>query len=99
MKKIAVLAAITLLSAGAALAQNRPSTLRMSCAEARELVVRQGAIVLSTGRGLYDRYVDHRGYCSPHQETLAAFVPTGDNPQCFVGYTCELVDPSPNNDP
>jgi hypothetical protein len=35
----------------------RPSTLAMSCGEARAIVATHGAIVLSTGPHLYNRYV------------------------------------------
>jgi hypothetical protein len=77
-------------------AQSRPDTTRMSCAAARALVMRQGAIVLGTGRSLYDRnapplfdrYVNSQAYCKRDEVTEPAFVPTADNPQCFLGYTC-----------
>jgi hypothetical protein len=77
-------------------AQSRPDTTRMSCATARALVMRQGAIVLGTGRSLYDRnapplfdrYVNSQAYCKRDEVTEPAFVPAADNPQCFIGYTC-----------
>jgi hypothetical protein len=68
----------------------------MSCAAARALVTARGAIVLGTGSSLYDRnapplydrYVVSRAYCSSTQVVEPAFVPTTDNRQCFIGYTC-----------
>ena len=80
------------VAAAPALAQSRPSTLRMSCTAANRLVSARGAIVLSTGRDLYDRYVANRSFCLPDETTKPAFVPAGDNPQCFIGYYCERVD-------
>jgi hypothetical protein len=79
-----------------AAAQARPDTTRMSCAAARALVMRHGAIVLGTGSSLYDRnapplydrYVVSRAHCSSTQVLEPAFVPTADNRQCFIGYTC-----------
>ena len=79
-----------------AVAQSRPDTTRMSCAGARALVVRHGAIVLGTGHSrfdpnappLFDRYVNSQAYCMRDEVTEPAFVPTVDNPQCFIGYTC-----------
>jgi hypothetical protein len=79
-----------------AAAQSRPDTTRMSCAAARVLVMREGAIVLGTGHSLYDRnapplfdrYVNSQAYCKRDEVTEPAFVPTADNPQCFIGYTC-----------
>ena len=88
--------ALTASVVGTAAAQSRPDTTRLSCAAARALVTRQGAIVLGTGHSLYDsnapplfnRYVNSQAYCSSTQVTEPAFVPTADNGQCFIGYTC-----------
>lgn len=71
-----------------AMAQGRPNTTAMSCAAARGLVARSGAIVLSTGGPTYDRYVVHRGFCSPDQEARPAWVPAADTPSCPVGNRC-----------
>ena len=93
-----VIAALSLHASAAdtAAAQSRPDTTRMSCAAARALVTARGAIVLGTGSSLYDRnapalydrYVVSRAYCSSTQVIEPAFVPTADNRQCFIGYTC-----------
>ena len=82
----------------------------MNCSAARALVVQQGAIVLGTGHSLYDRnapslfdryvvsrvdrYVVSRAYCASTQVTEPAFVPTSDNRQCFIGYTCRNPRPA-----
>jgi hypothetical protein len=85
---VAALAAVT-----SAVAQARPSTVRMTCAQARGLVVAHGGIVLGTGGYTYDRFVAHRGFCLITEVTRAAWVPTRDAPQCFVGYTCIEAEP------
>ena len=72
-------------------AQARPDTTRMSCGAARALVTKQGGIVLGTGPSLFDRYVSSRAYCLSGQVTEPAFVPTSDDRQCFLGYTCREV--------
>ena len=74
----------------------------MNCSAARALVVQQGAIVLGTGHSLYDRnapslfdrYVVSLAYCASTQVTEPAFVPTSDNRQCFIGYTCRNPRPA-----
>lgn len=71
-----------------AFAQGRPDTTRMSCAAAQALVVRAGAIVMSTGGSTYDRLVRHRGYCTPSERTEVVFAPTADNPACYIGDRC-----------
>jgi len=79
-----------------AAAQSRAETTRMTCDAARALVTRNGAVVLGTGSSRYDpnapalfgRYVVSQAYCYSTQTTEPAFVPTTDNRQCFVGYTC-----------
>jgi hypothetical protein len=69
-------------------AQSRPDTSRMSCAAARALITKQGAIVLGTGPSIFDRYVSSRAHCLSTQITEPAFVATTDDRQCFAGYTC-----------
>lgn len=80
--------AMLFVIAGAAEAQAQQNTTRMSCAAARQLVTRQGAIVLRTSTSTYDRYVSTRAYCMSTEITEPAFVPTADDRQCFVGHTC-----------
>ncbi len=77
---------------GAALAQARPSSQAMVCDQAQNLVRSRGAVVLGTGQFTYDRYVVHRGFCAATESVRPAWVPTRDNPQCFVGYTCRELE-------
>lgn len=83
---------IAALMLGSSLAYARPNTLAMSCAEAYDLVMANGAVVLSTGEYTYDRFVAHQGFCELGEETEAAWVPTADDAQCFIGYTCKPDD-------
>jgi hypothetical protein len=64
------------------------NTTRMSCAAARQLVTRQGAIVLRTSATTYNRFVVSRAYCMYTEITEPAFVPTANERHCFIGYTC-----------
>lgn len=92
----AAAALVALLAMGrAAESQAQHSTDRITCAAARGLVSRQGAIVLRTSATTYDRFVVSRAYCAATEITESAFVPTRDNRQCFVGYTCH----EPRGDP
>lgn len=81
-------AASLVLLAAAGIAEARPSTVAMSCAQARAIVQREGAAVLGTGGQTYDRYVRDRNFCEPTEIGKTAFVPARDTPSCFVGYTC-----------
>jgi hypothetical protein len=72
-----------------ALAQGRPDTTRLACSAANRLVAQSGAVVLTTGPDLYDRFVNSEGFCSLDQIAKPAFVRSADKPQCFIGYTCE----------
>ncbi len=90
MRLVAVV--LALLSAAPAFAQ-RPSTLGMSCGQAREIVFSQGAIVLSTGRHTYDRFVAAPGFCSLGEWARAATAPTTDAANCPLGYVCQSGDP------
>jgi hypothetical protein len=66
----------------------RLSTLNLSCSDARAIVRQHGAIVLSTGRHTFDRFVSHQGHCMHGEVIEPAWVPTYDSYQCFIGYTC-----------
>ncbi|MEN3930240.1 hypothetical protein WJT86_04085 [Microvirga sp. W0021] len=69
-------------------AQARSLTRNMSCQEAKNVIDKQGFAVLDTDKFIYDRYVKDERFCPPRQATEPAWVPTKDNPQCFIGYTC-----------
>lgn len=75
--------------------QARPSTLAMSCGQAREVVTRQGAVVLGTGGYTYDRFVRDASFCQQTETGRRAFVPTRDTGACLIGYTC--YEPSRND--
>lgn len=92
--KITTLAAtLAILAApGLAGAQDFPNTLTMSCAEATAMVNAQGAVTLSSGPNVFNRYVKDEAYCSGGQQTRPQWVPTRDQQQCPVGNIC--VDPS-----
>ena len=92
MKAIATALALLSLTTLAA-AQGRPSTTAMSCGQAARLVETRGAIVLATGRDLYDRYVSRPGLCVTSTYARPAFAPTRDNPQCNIGYYCSNAPP------
>ena len=86
--KYTLVIALTLGLSAAAVAQGRPDSTHMTCAAARALVARAGAIVLGTGGPTYDGYVLHRGFCTPSQQTEVSFIPTADNPACYAGDRC-----------
>jgi hypothetical protein len=70
-----------------ALAQ-RPDATRMTCQQASQMVLREGAIVMGLGGDKYDRLVRDEGFCLRGQETRPLFTPTRDNPTCMIGYYC-----------
>ena len=86
MRKLTIL--ILLLSL-ADIAHARPDARTMTCAQASALVRQHGAVVMTTGRYIYDRYVAGRRYCERTYVTRRAWIATGDTSQCLVGYTCE----------
>jgi hypothetical protein len=96
MSKLMLAVTLLSLSATAADAQGRrPDTRAMSCGQAAALVQARGAVVLTTGPDLYDRYVRDGGFCERDRTTQPAYVPSADTPQCFVGYRCiELIRPN-----
>ena len=84
--RIACLTA-ALLVLSTIVAQARSSTLAMTCNQAIALVASRGAVVLSTGRHTYDRFVAGDGFCLPGEYAYRAWAPTRDG-NCPIGYTC-----------
>lgn len=77
---------------GQALAQSRPYAPGLSCRALAQIVASRGAVVISTSRTTYDRYVANGSFCFPTQVTSPAWVRTADTPNCFIGYTCKEFD-------
>ncbi len=85
---IAISAALAM--SGAALAQSRPSTTAMTCAQAQSTVRSAGSILLGTGGFSYDRFVRDSSFCTAQEIAIPTWAPTRDNAQCMVGNVCEL---------
>jgi hypothetical protein len=90
--RIVLAAALVALSAGPTFAE-RPSTLAMSCQQAQSLIAKRGAVVMSTGRHTYDRFVASEGFCLHGEYADTAWVPTRDASRCAIGYTCKTWPP------
>lgn len=88
------MAGLVLLAAGGS-AFARPDTRTMSCAEAQSVVERNGAIVLTTGPHTYDRFVAAGVRCELPYIPRLTYVPTRDEPQCPIGYTCRQNSDEP----
>ncbi len=95
MRKAAGRGAATLLvlagvlAGGAPVAEARPDFTRMTCAKARAMVARSGAVVATTGRYTYQRFVNGPRWCDHWETVRPATAPTRDNRSCVVGYICE----------
>ncbi|MCF6321428.1 MAG: hypothetical protein L3J32_06620 [Rhizobiaceae bacterium] len=86
------LIAVTALVGVATAAQaggHRPDTRYMSCSSAVSLVQSRGAVILSTGRFTYDKFVKNHAYCNINEDIIRAFVPTTDTNRCNVGFICK----------
>jgi hypothetical protein len=82
------LLAVALSVAASAAQAERPSSLDMTCGEARDLVRSSGAIVLGTGGQTYDRFVAHPSYCLQGEEAYGGWTRTLDEARCPVGLVC-----------
>jgi hypothetical protein len=87
MRLILVSVAIAGFTTGA-IAQSGPTTLAMTCAQARGIVAAQGAAVLRTGPATYDRYVRGSSFCALQETARPAWVRTADIVQCPIGAVC-----------
>ncbi|WP_035716404.1 hypothetical protein [Azorhizobium doebereinerae] len=65
-----------------------PPATPQTCGALAALVKSQGSLVLGDNPRVYQRYVRDQTFCAYQQVASPAWVPTTDNPQCFIGYTC-----------
>jgi hypothetical protein len=91
MKKLALVLAATAFVTSAQ-AQQRPFTPNLPCRQAQQIVLANGAAVLSTGTYTYDRFVRDRSFCEINEYIEPVWVPTRDTPQCPIGYRCRSGD-------
>lgn len=87
MKRFALALALFACGSGAE-AQQRLSTLNLTCGQAQQVILSRGAAVLSTGTHTYDRFVVNRSFCEFNESIELALVPTRDTPKCPIGYRC-----------
>lgn len=94
MRRHVLLTAAMVCVATFAYAQGRrPDTRTMNCEEVQSMIAQRGAVVMSTGRHTYDRYVSDRFQCSFSSEVaVRAYVPALDRRSCPVR-RCEMYDP------
>lgn len=83
--RLGLAAVLAATMAGTALA--RPDTRAMTCAQTQATIERNGAIVLTTGRHTYDRFVGSRAMCDHPYVPTVTYVRTRDG-QCPV-YNCQ----------
>ena len=76
------------LTATVAAAQVGPPTSQRTCGANRQLVMKEGAVVLDTSPSTYARFVKSGAECLVDQFPEPAWVPSSNNPQCFIGYRC-----------
>ena len=78
MKMVFVGLSLTMLlsTAGSALSQARPDSLRMTCNQARAFVAARGAVILGSGPHIYDRIVSDQRFCTWPQGVQRTTVPT-----------------------
>ncbi|MDQ0505511.1 hypothetical protein [Xanthobacter agilis] len=88
MLKTLLMAGGLAMLASAASAQGMVRSTDLSCAQAARLIAEKGAVVMATSPTLYDRYVRDLSFCDYDMQLKPEWVPTRDNPQCFIGYIC-----------
>ncbi|MFN4010813.1 MAG: hypothetical protein ACK4K8_12720 [Pannonibacter sp.] len=81
--------ALTALFATTTASLARPDLRQMTCREAQQTLLRNGAVVFTTGPNTYDRFVTSRAYCDSWEEAVPAYQKTRDAPQCQIGFQCE----------
>jgi hypothetical protein len=89
MKRVLLSSLLLALAANAAAAQVGPPTSQRTCGANRQLVMKDGQVVLDTSPTTYARFVKSGAQCLVDQFPEPAWVPSSNNPQCFIGYRCK----------
>ncbi|MEO9613371.1 MAG: hypothetical protein ABJG86_09445 [Nitratireductor sp.] len=90
MIRILVLTSLVALAATPAAAIARYQSEALDCGQAQAILEREGAAIFryrskrNPSLTLYDRYVLHGGYCGWDEYAANGWIPTRDDPQCFV---------------
>ncbi len=90
---IALVSSVLALGFAMPVAEARVNTVNLSCRQAQDIVHSRGAIVMSTGRNTYDRFVADRSYCPFGDYVKRAYVPTRDRRSCDIGFICTPDSP------
>ncbi|WP_195909481.1 hypothetical protein [Rhizobium tubonense] len=95
-RMLAITMAAIAINAPPAGAISRVPSLSHSCAQLRQIIASQGAVIVthpgSRASGtLYDRYVSDSGYCNPSEVATSDWVPAKDG-SCRL-YNCQNFEP------
>lgn len=92
MKKLAftlsMLIAASVTTGAQAMNPKKVDSSKHTTAELQRIIKQEGSVILSTGPGVFDRYVASSGQCGRGQFARAAYAPTADSSSAFVGYRC-----------
>ena len=86
--KVTTLALALSMLAVSTAAEARPDLRTMTCAKAQAMVKQRGAVVFTTGRHTYSRFVSNIRYCDYWEALFVQYAATRDNPRCPVAYEC-----------
>lgn len=92
LKVLRIPAALVGALIATAAAAQQPYSPELSCRSLEKIMKSRGAVVIGTSPTEYDRYVNSSQFCYSSQHTVAAWVPSADEADCFVGYTCREND-------
>lgn len=92
-KKIAIAAVLSIAAIGSAAAQGRPDARAMTCERVQDLLVQEGAVVLTTGQHTYDRYISWRGSCPAPTVPERTWIGTSDTDSCPVYHCVQRILP------
>lgn len=78
--------AVSMLAASVlpAMAQGRPDARAMSCERVQAMIAERGAVVLTTGRHTYDRYVLDGRFCDMRKVARPMTITTKGGEACVV---------------
>jgi hypothetical protein len=71
--------------------QARPDVRTMTCSQAKSFVKKSGAVVMTTGKYTYERFVANGSSCRRNEGPSFAFTATKDKKNCRIGFVCKDI--------
>lgn len=87
---ISCLAFLAAFTSSAQAAGAKLESRKMTCREVSGIIDERGSATIYYSRNHFEKFYANNAYCEERQ-SIPAYLPTRDNPSCFVGFVCQSL--------